>query len=232
MENRSAALPRRGVRCHLFRLLNRRLSDGHCRGAANPDPEPVSDQRSARPPGDGRFLFYRQRGYWYSGQSVPRWPLRPSGRSQAADCRLLSAGGCWPAYSLPGTATISFCCSSAFFSSSFGSTANPQMFALAREHADRTGREAVMFSSILRAQVSLAWVIGPPAGLRPGDGVWFYRDVSQRRGGVYRLRDHGLAILAQHAQRKPGSDRPAGSSAHAPPRCACCCSASAPDVGY
>ena len=41
------------------------------------------------------------------------------------------------------------------------STANPQMFALAREHADRTGREAVMFSSILRAQVSLAWVIGP-----------------------------------------------------------------------
>lgn len=37
---------------------------------------------------------------------------------------------------------------------SFGSTANPQMFALAREHADRTGREAVMFTSIMRAQVS------------------------------------------------------------------------------
>jgi SET family sugar efflux transporter-like MFS transporter len=48
------------------------------------------------------------------------------------------------------------------FLSSFGSTANPQMFALAREHAERTGREAVMFSSILRAQVSLAWVVGPP----------------------------------------------------------------------
>lgn len=47
------------------------------------------------------------------------------------------------------------------FLSSFGSTANPQMFALAREHADKTGREAVMFSSFLRAQVSLAWVIGP-----------------------------------------------------------------------
>ena len=46
--------------------------------------------------------------------------------------------------------------------SSFGSTANPQVFALAREHADNTGREAVMFSSIMRAQVSLAWVIGPP----------------------------------------------------------------------
>ncbi|HCR7249384.1 TPA: sugar efflux transporter SetB, partial [Shigella flexneri] len=48
------------------------------------------------------------------------------------------------------------------FLSSFGSTANPQMFALAHEHADKTGREAVMFSSFLRAQVSLAWVIGPP----------------------------------------------------------------------
>ncbi|GCU57645.1 sugar efflux transporter SetB [Escherichia coli] len=48
------------------------------------------------------------------------------------------------------------------FLSSFGSTANPQMFALAREHADKTGREAVTFSSFLRAQVSLAWVIGPP----------------------------------------------------------------------
>ncbi|EJH1039286.1 sugar efflux transporter SetB [Escherichia coli] len=48
------------------------------------------------------------------------------------------------------------------FLSSFGSTANPQMFALAREHADKTGREAVMFSSFLRAQVSLTWVIGPP----------------------------------------------------------------------
>ena len=48
------------------------------------------------------------------------------------------------------------------FLSSFGSTANPQMFALAREHADKTVREAVMFSSFLRAQVSLAWVIGPP----------------------------------------------------------------------
>ena len=48
------------------------------------------------------------------------------------------------------------------FLSSFGSTANPQMFAIAREHADKTGREAVMFSSFLRAQVSLAWVIGPP----------------------------------------------------------------------
>ncbi len=39
--------------------------------------------------------------------------------------------------------------------SSFASTANPQMFALARERADRTGRETVMFSHFLRAQISL-----------------------------------------------------------------------------
>lgn len=59
------------------------------------------------------------------------------------------------------------------FLSSFGSTANPQMFALAREHADNTGREAVMFSSILRAQVSLAWVIGPPLAYALAMGFGF-----------------------------------------------------------
>lgn len=59
------------------------------------------------------------------------------------------------------------------FLSSLGSTANPQMFALAREHADHTGREAVMFSSILRAQVSLAWVIGPPIAYALAMGFGF-----------------------------------------------------------
>ncbi|GAA0475802.1 MULTISPECIES: MFS transporter [Tatumella] len=38
----------------------------------------------------------------------------------------------------------------------------PQIFALAREYADSTRREVVMFSSLMRAQMSLAWVIGPP----------------------------------------------------------------------
>ena len=64
--------------------------------------------------------------------------------------------GCWPAYSLLEPQLFHFAVHRRFLSS-FGSTANPQMFALAREHADRTGREAVMFSSILRAQVSTAW---------------------------------------------------------------------------
>jgi len=57
--------------------------------------------------------------------------------------------------------------------SSFGSTANPQLFALAREHAEKTGREAVMFSSILRAQVSLAWVVGPPLAFALSMGFGF-----------------------------------------------------------
>lgn len=59
--------------------------------------------------------------------------------------------------------------------SSFASTANPQMFALAREHADRTGRETVMFSTFLRAQISLAWVIGPPLAYELAMGFSFHR---------------------------------------------------------
>lgn len=45
---------------------------------------------------------------------------------------------------------------------SVANTAMPQIFALAREYADNSAREVVMFSSIMRAQLSLAWVIGPP----------------------------------------------------------------------
>lgn len=45
---------------------------------------------------------------------------------------------------------------------SLANTAMPQLFALAREYADNSTREVVMFSSVMRAQLSLAWVIGPP----------------------------------------------------------------------
>ena len=50
---------------------------------------------------------------------------------------------------------------------SLANTAMPQLFALAREYADNSAREvvmfsSVMFSSVMRAQLSLAWVIGPP----------------------------------------------------------------------
>ncbi|EEZ4386383.1 sugar efflux transporter SetA [Escherichia coli] len=45
---------------------------------------------------------------------------------------------------------------------SLANTAMPQLFALAREYADNSAREVVMFSSVMRAQLSLAWGIGPP----------------------------------------------------------------------
>ncbi|EHI0273744.1 sugar efflux transporter SetA [Escherichia coli] len=45
---------------------------------------------------------------------------------------------------------------------SLANTAMPQLFALAREYADNSAREVVMFSSVMRAQLSVAWVIGPP----------------------------------------------------------------------
>ncbi|ELV9338866.1 sugar efflux transporter SetA [Escherichia coli] len=45
---------------------------------------------------------------------------------------------------------------------SLANTAMPQLFALAREYADNSAREVVMFSSVMRAPLSLAWVIGPP----------------------------------------------------------------------
>ncbi|MEL8212495.1 sugar efflux transporter SetA [Escherichia coli] len=45
---------------------------------------------------------------------------------------------------------------------SLANTAMQQLFALAREYADNSAREVVMFSSVMRAQLSLAWVIGPP----------------------------------------------------------------------
>ncbi|GAA3587857.1 sugar efflux transporter [Gibbsiella greigii] len=48
------------------------------------------------------------------------------------------------------------------FLAAVANTAMPQIFALAREYADSSAREVVMFSSVMRAQLSLAWVIGPP----------------------------------------------------------------------
>lgn len=48
------------------------------------------------------------------------------------------------------------------FFASLASAAMPQIFALAREYAEKTGRNVVIFNSLVRAQLSLAWVIGPP----------------------------------------------------------------------
>ncbi len=45
---------------------------------------------------------------------------------------------------------------------SSNSAALPQIFALAREILDKQKRPSEKFSSVLRAQISLGWVIGPP----------------------------------------------------------------------
>ena len=56
---------------------------------------------------------------------------------------------------------------------SLTATASPQLFALAREYADSRNKRADMFSSVLRAQFSLAWVIGPPAAFALAIGYGF-----------------------------------------------------------
>ncbi|MBJ7555908.1 sugar efflux transporter [Marinomonas spartinae] len=47
---------------------------------------------------------------------------------------------------------------------SLGAAAIPQTFAIARDYKDRAGERSVMFTSIMRSQMSLAWVIGPAVG--------------------------------------------------------------------
>lgn len=43
-----------------------------------------------------------------------------------------------------------------------GSSATSQLFALAREYSDSQQRDSTMFNSVMRAQLSLAWIVGPP----------------------------------------------------------------------
>lgn len=45
---------------------------------------------------------------------------------------------------------------------SFCGSITPQLYALAREYTDAENKQAVTFSTVMRAQFSLAWVIGPP----------------------------------------------------------------------
>jgi MFS transporter, SET family, sugar efflux transporter len=57
--------------------------------------------------------------------------------------------------------------------SSLTTVVTPQLFALAREFAEYSQREVVMFSSLMRAQMSLAWVIGPPLSFALATGYSF-----------------------------------------------------------
>lgn len=46
--------------------------------------------------------------------------------------------------------------------SSVGGSVHSQLFAMAREYTVRRGKGSDLFTSTMRAQISLAWVIGPP----------------------------------------------------------------------
>ncbi len=174
MENRSAALPRRGFDVTSSAFLICRLSDRGIAGALQTPTLSLFRPTGARPPGDGRFLFT---GSAVIGILVSQFLAGRSDRQGDRKQLIVASAvcwGCWPAYSLPGTATISFCCSSAFFLSSFGSTANPQMFALAlgacRQDRPRSGDVQLHFTCPGLPGMGY-W---SPAGLRPGDGIWFY----------------------------------------------------------
>lgn len=109
------------------------------------------------------------------GIVVSQWLARRSDRSGdrrrlVAGCCLAGVAGCVLfAFDRHYLALISF----GVLLGSLGSTANPQVFALAREHADREAREATLFNALLRAQISLAWVVGPPIAFALAIGYGF-----------------------------------------------------------
>ncbi len=75
--------------------------------------------------------------------------------------------------------------------SALASVSMPQIFALAREYADQSAREAVMFSSVMRAQLSLAWV----SGLHPVDQV--HLAIGAARRAADEERRHAAERLAR-----------------------------------
>ncbi|MBD1576812.1 MULTISPECIES: sugar efflux transporter [Vibrio] len=62
-------------------------------------------------------------------------------------------------------------CSAIFISTTSASI--PQIFALAREILDRSTKPSEKFSTVLRAQISLGWVIGPPIAFFIATGFGF-----------------------------------------------------------
>ncbi|MFP1762490.1 sugar efflux transporter [Lonsdalea quercina] len=89
------------------------------------------------------------------------------------------------------------------FLSSFGSTANPQLFALAREYSDRAGREAAMFSSVMRAQISLSWFVGPPIAFALALGLGFPA-MYMAATGVFLLCALLVGLLLPSMPKHPG----------------------------
>ncbi|MBV6541332.1 sugar efflux transporter [Ursidibacter maritimus] len=54
-----------------------------------------------------------------------------------------------------------------------GSSASSQLFALSREYSKSQKRDSTMFNTVLRAQLSLAWIVGPPLAYLLSDQFGF-----------------------------------------------------------
>lgn len=68
---------------------------------------------------------------------------------------------------------------------SLANTAMPQLFALAREYADNSAREAVMFSSVMRAQLLARVGYRAAAVVYAGAEFRLYHHVFNRRRDFY-----------------------------------------------
>lgn len=137
------------------------LYDGRGGGAAGADAEPVSQPRGgAQPFWVG--LFYTVNaiaGILVSLALAKRSDSQGDRRRLILFCCAMAVGNALLFAFNRHYLTLITC---GVLLASLANTAMPQLFALAREYADNSAREVVMFSSVMRAQLSLAWVIGPP----------------------------------------------------------------------
>lgn len=90
------------------------------------------------------------------------------------------------------------------FFAALASAAMPQIFALAREYAIKAGRNVVAFNSLIRAQLSLAWVIGPPLSFALATNYGF-TTMYLSATGMYIVAIVVVAILLPSVERNPKS---------------------------
>ena len=100
---------------------------------------------------------------WWSDQGVDRKKL-------ILICNMMGAIG-FIVFAFNRNYWVLLATSAVFVSTTSASI--PQVFALAREILDRRTNTSETFSSLLRAQISLGWVIGPPIAFFIATGIGF-----------------------------------------------------------
>ncbi|MGR3807697.1 sugar efflux transporter [Pasteurella testudinis] len=95
-----------------------------------------------------------------------------------------------------------------------GSASNPQIFAFAREYAESSKKEVVMFSTIMRTQISLAWIVGPPLAfsLVVGMGFEFLFSI----GALTFVASGILALLLLPKLQRQAADNPSAAKVQSP----------------